>query len=134
MSQYYPDHYSHKFKLKLNKIPTKAVDRFSRWILLLAAICGALLLVLGLYHFLNLSFEGATDIEKTLPQTHIKIHTLVSPTIFAAILVALGSGIMIYSFINSLRYKIIFFDGNTFTVKNQPLFGPSYSFSEPLYN
>ena len=134
MSQYYPDHYSYKFKLKLNKLPAKAVDRFSRWILLLAAVCGALLLVLGLYHLLNLSFEGATDIEKTLPQTHIKIHTLVSPTIFAAILVALGSGIMIYSFINSLRYKIIFFDGNTFTVKNQPLFGPSYSFSEPLYN
>lgn len=134
MSQYYPDHYSHKFKLKLDKLPAKAVDRFSRWILLIAVICGALLLVLGLYHFLNLSFEGTNDIEKSLPQTHIKIHTLVSPTVFAAILVLIGLGVILYSFIISLRYKIIFFNGDTFTVKNQPLFGSSYTFSESLYN
>lgn len=132
--QQYPDHYSHKFQFDVNKLPARGVDRFSRIILIIAALCGALLCLIGVYQIFHFSLNGIADLENNLPQTHIKIHTFVPPIVFNSLLIVLGSGLIINSFIRALSYKIIFFDGDVFTVKNHPFFGTSYSFSEHLYN
>ncbi len=132
--QQYPDHYSHSFKLDISKLPTRGVDRFSRLILIISALCGALLCLIGLYQIFNFSFNGVADLENNLPRTTIKIHTFVPPIVFNSLLLVLGIGLILNAFIRMLRYKIIFFDGDTVMVKNQPLFSKSYSFSERLYN
>lgn len=80
------DHYSHNLKLDIEKLPTKITDRFSPTILCLAAVLGTLLFVLGLYHFFNLSLDGVADLERNLPPSKIKLHTLVPPVVFSAIL------------------------------------------------
>lgn len=132
--QQYPDHYSHKFKFDISKLPARGVDRFSRLILSVAALCGAFLCLIGVYQIFHFSLDGVADLESNLPQTHIKIHTFVPPVIFNSLLIILGAGLILNSFIRLLRYKIIFFDGDVFTVKNHPFFGKSYKFSERLYN
>lgn len=132
--QQYPDHYSHSFKLDISKLPTREVDRFSRLVLILSALCGAMLCLIGFYQIFHFSLDGVADLESNLPRTHIKIHTFVPPIVFNSLLLVLGFGLILNAFIRMLRYKIIFFDGDTIMVKNQPLFSKSYGFSEHLYN
>ena len=134
MSNNCPDHFSHRFKLNIDKLPTKAVDCFSRSILLTALICGLLLCFLGLYHFLSPEIAGIADIEKNLPRTHIKVHTLVSPLVFNALLLLIGCGIIAAVLFKLTCYKIIFFDGDNIHVKKHYFFEPDITFSEPLYN
>ena len=87
--QQYPDHYSHSFKLDISKLPTRGVDRFSRLILIISALCGALLCLIGLYQIFNFSFNGVADLENNLPRTTIKIHTFVPPIVFNSLLLVL---------------------------------------------
>lgn len=128
------DHYSHNLKLDIEKLPAKITDRFSPTILCLATVLGTLLFVLGLYHFFNLSLDGVADLERNLPPSKIKLHTLVPPVVFSAILMILGLGTVIFAVLNLLRYKTVFFDGNNIIVKHHPLLAPNYTFTEPLYN
>lgn len=134
MTSRYPDHYSHSFELKINKLPAKASDRFSCLICTAGIVFGLLLFLLGLYHFLDSYISGVADIENTLPQTRIKVHTLISPDIFNILLVCLGLGVVGASIIHFVRYKKIIYDGDCITVKSRSVFKPLHTFSEPLYN
>jgi len=134
MSNYCPDHYSHNFILKLNRLPAKATDRFSRTLLLIGFIFGTLLCLLGSYHFLSAYISGTADFERNLPTPRGSLHSFVSPDLFNAIIILVGLGIIVACLIHFVRYKKILFDGSSLTVKNRPLFGQSYSFTEPLYN
>lgn len=129
-----PDHFSHRFTLNIEKLPAKATDCFSRSILTLAIIFGLLLCFLGLYHFFSPSITGIADIEKNLPYTHIKVHTLIPPVIFNAILFIIGTGIVLTALFKLTRYKIIHFDGNNINVKTSLIFKQDFAFTEPLYN
>lgn len=134
MSNVCPDHYSHKFKFNIDKTPVKAVDRFSRFILLMALVLGVLLCLLGGYRFLGASIDGVADIERSLPQTRIAVHSFVSPAVFNVLLGLLGGGIVLVSLLLWFRKKEIFFDGTNFIVRNNPILSASYSFEENLYN
>ena len=129
-----PDHFSHRFSLNVDKFPSKATDCFSRTILTLALIFGLLLCFLGLYHFFGPALTGIADIEKNLPQTHIKIHTLISPAVFNVILFLVGAGIILTALFKMTRYKIIHFDGDNIRVKKHQIFKQDIIFTEPLYN
>lgn len=128
------DHFSHRFTLNIDKLPAQAIDCFSRTILISALFLGLLLCFFGIYYFLSPTLAGIADIEKNLPQTHIKIHTLVSPVIFNALIFLIGSGIVLVSSVKLARYKIIRFDGSNIYVKKHLIFSQDTSFTEPLYN
>lgn len=132
MQQGFREHYGQNFHLKLNNYPTKATDRVSRWFLLLALISGLMFLALGSYLIGFTDLSGTTDFERHIAQTSIKVHSFISTQAFSFILLLLGLGIVLVSVFHLLRSKKIFFDGQTFTVKDFPLIGEPHSFESSL--
>ena len=92
------DHYSYRFKLNIKHTPTKATDRFSRPLLLVALVFGFMLLSLGLYFMLHSNLHGITDIENKLPSTNVHLNPLISPVIFNIISILLGLFIILSCF------------------------------------
>jgi len=126
------EHYGQNFCLDINKLPAQATDRFSQIILLISTLLGALFVVLGLYLLNIISLVGTTDLEHNLSQSAIKVHSFVSNDTFGLLLLTLGIGIVIASVFYDLRFKKIFFDGETIVVKDFPFVGKPHSFSEKI--
>ncbi len=126
------EHYAQKFRLKLDRLPTKATDRVSRLLLLLAFISGLMFLALGSYLVGFTDLSGTTDFERHITQTSIKIHSFISTATFSYLLLFLGLGIVLVSLFHLFRSKKVSFDGQTFIVKDFPVFGTPHSFEEPL--
>lgn len=134
MTSGFSDHYSYNFKLKIGDEPSKATDRFSRPVLFVSFVLGAMLLFLGLYLFSNSGLSGVADIEKQLPKTNTPIRPLVSPVFFRSLIVFIGCFVIGMSYIMFVRYNKIMFDGNYIKVKRRPAIGNVETFVEPLYN
>ena len=128
------DHYSYNFALKINDTPSRAVDRFSHTLTIVAFVFGFMLFALGIYHFTNSNLSGVADIENQLPKTSIKVHSFISPSVFNFIITSIGMFVMFACFVLFVRYNKIFFDGNYVKVKKRPFLAPIQSFDEPLYN
>ena len=129
-----PEHFSHHFIFKIDKLPAKATDCFSRPILLLAALFGLLLCFLGLHDFLTPAITGIADIEKNLPQTHVKIHSFISPELFSVILFLIGGGIILSALFHFCRFKTVYIDDDNVNVTIHQIYKKNITFSEPLYN
>ncbi|HCU58858.1 MAG TPA: hypothetical protein DIC64_02630 [Alphaproteobacteria bacterium] len=134
MKSTFREHYSQKFCLKLDHLPTSATDRLSKLMLFFSGIFGILFFILGTY-LLNLtSFEGSTDFEKYITKSTIKVHSFVSTETFGWILLILGAGIVVFSVFYDIRFKKISFDGENITAKDYPVIGKPHSFTEKLSN
>lgn len=127
------DHYSHRFIFKMNKLPARATDRFSRPILYIGIIFGLLLIMLGSSYFISNS-HNIGEIKNTLPVERIPLHTLLSYEMFCGLIALVGFGVISSCFVRLIRYKKILFDGKTFTVTKRSLRYGKETFEEPLYN
>lgn len=128
------EHYSHCFKLKMKTLPVKATDRFSRVILLVAIVFGAMLCMLSILYFMPDLINGNADIERGIPKIHSRIDTMIAPQVFNIIIFLTGVAIIVVSLVKFFNYKKIRFDGDMFTVKHHPFGRPKTIFSEELYN
>ena len=128
------DHYSYNFALKISDKTTKATDRFSRSVTIIAFVLGIMFISFGIYLFTNSNLSGIADIENHLPKTNIKIHSFISPNVFNCIIILVGLMVIGFCFIMFIRYNKIQFDGNYVKAKKRPAFGQVQTFKEPLYN
>lgn len=132
MKNKFREHYGQSFCLNLDRLPSNATDRVSRLVLFFSFLFGLMFCTLGSY-FLNIrSLHGITDFEQTISKSSIKVHTFISTEAFGMLLLVLGACMVIVSFYHFLRFKKVYFDGETVTVKDFPLFGKSHSFSESI--
>ncbi len=132
MKQNFREHYSQKFHLKVDNTPASATDCFSKLFLILGLFLGSLFLMLGSYLIGFTTLSGATDFEKQIAQTTIKIHSLVSTQTFSYIMLLLGLGIVGVCIFHLFRRKKIIFDGQKIIVKDHPIFGKPHSFEESI--
>lgn len=129
MKHDYPDHFSHKFELPLNKIPTKKSDRIPLKIMLPGLLLGLFLMGLGIYEMAN-----GMGHEKTVFDTLGKnIHKpFVNLVFFDISIMLIGLGIVGWLITSYLRYKKIYFDGKNITVVYRPRWGKKISYKEPI--
>lgn len=129
-----PDHFSHKFELKIDRLPTKNSDRISMNILYPGLLFGFALILLGVYELFN-GMAHKKTIFDDLPQSDLlQASTFITPGFFDAVVIIVGAGIIISLILSYLRYKKIIFDGKTVFVTYRPVFGEKKSYSEPLKN
>lgn len=134
MTELCPDHYSRRFFINIHKRPAKATDRVSRLLLLASFVLGLMLCLLGSYHFMTCYACESTDIEKNLIKSKIVLPDFVLPDLFNFIIILVGIGIMLTSFVYFFRRKVIEFNGSNIAVRHHFLFKKTYCFEEPLYN
>ena len=132
MKNKFREHYGQNFCLDIDQLPTQATDRVSRLVLFFSFVFGLMFCTLGSYLLDIRSLNGVTDFEQTISKSNIKIHSFISTEAFGILLLILGACMVIVSFFYLLRFKKVFFDGETVTVKDFPFFGKSHSFSESL--
>lgn len=126
MSLNAPDHFSYKYELNLDKIPTKRSDRIALNLLLPGLIAGLFLIALGIY-------------ELTMgqrPQNNPEISTLLPPwfslIVFDGIIILLGLWIIVSLLLSYLRYKKVFFDGKKVTLIYRTPFGAKTTIKESI--
>ena len=126
MSYIAPDHFSYKFELKLNKIPTKQADRISLNLLfpgLIAAVC---LIVIGLFELT----KGSR------PQDNSMLNDVIPAwfniTFFDCVMILLGIWIIITLLMNYFNYKKVFFDGKKITMVYRSPFGAKTTVKENI--
>jgi len=126
MSYIAPDHFSYKFELKLNKIPTKQADRISLNLLfpgLIAAVC---LIIIGIFEFM----KGSR------PQDNSMVNDIIPAwfniTFFDCVMILLGIWIIITLLMNYFHYKKVFFDGKKVTMIYRSPFGAKTTVKENI--
>ena len=130
-----PNHYSYKFKLDIDALPTKKTDKLSPAIAIWGLICGLIFTMLGAYeiiaYFLNYSDE---TYDFTLPE-NVSLHQLfILRYSFDSFILLLGLSVTALSIATLLKRKIVCFDGKKIKVKHKPLFGKSVVEEDDLYN
>ena len=124
-----PCHYSHNFILNISHQPARAIDRFSRPILVLSFFFGVLLALLGGICLLNISPENLTNTESGMVQ-----NALISPKFCGILSLCVALGIFYAVFTRFIRRKEITFTGDKFLVTDYRFGQAPHSFEEPLYN
>ncbi len=128
-----PDHFSHSFELKLENLPTKKSDRIALSILYPGLLFGALLVLLGLYEFLN-GFKGTTCSFDILGNEQAVIEPFMKPWVFDWTIIALGAWIVISLIFSYIRYKKILLNKDSVEIIHRPVFGKKQHFKEKLQN
>lgn len=135
MSTKAPQHFSHNFKLAIDVLPTKESDRINLHILLPGLFFGAVLVFLGIFELMNGFKHGVNHFDGTFPEIKTAIeNTFINPVFFDIVIAVLGVGIITSLILSYIRYKKIFFDGNTVTVIHRPALGKKKTIREPLKN
>ena len=116
-----PDHFSSKFKLNLSKLQATFTDRASVWKSIAGIVLGFLMFCLGILELFT--FVKVSKIEN---------NALIMVEFFAFIMVIVALGIILNSVASFIRYKKIYFDGNTFHITYRPALGIKYNFNEPI--
>ncbi len=127
-------HYGHRFILKMDKLPAKAINRSSRLKVMLALLLGILLIVFGAFVYQANSALDYTALKSALPPEHVPLHNFLPPSLFPIIIIIIGLSLSIYALIKCTFYKVIFFDGQDITLKHYQFGTLRQSFTEPLYN
>lgn len=118
-----PDHFSSHLEANFKKLPVRIVDRSSSIKSLLGCLFGFLLLGLGIFELFTFITQG---IEKA--------HSFLTVEFFAAIVILIALGLIIYSVLALVRYKKVIFDGTSFTIIYRPAIGVKHQIIEPLDN
>ena len=126
MSYIAPDHFSYKFELKLNKIPTKQADRISLNLLFPGLIVAVCLIIIGIFEFM----KGSR------PQDNSMVNDIIPAwfniTFFDCVMILLGIWIIITLLMNYFHYKKVFFDGKKVTMIYRSPFGAKKTVKENI--
>ena len=110
MSYIAPDHFSYKYELKLNKVPTKQSDRISLSLLIPGLIAGICLIIIGVFELL----EGLTPEENSV--VNAMIPSWFSITFFDCVMILLGIWVIVSLIMTYFSYKKVFYDGKKVTM------------------
>ncbi len=131
MNRNIPHHYSYNYKLDIDKLPSKESDRINLRILLPGIFLGLILVLLGVFELTNgLSSPQmlfGTDASYTY-------NSFLSPIVFDIFIIVLGIGIITSLILSNLRYKKIFFDGNTITMIKRNSFGKKDIYKNKIHD
>ncbi len=130
-----PNHYSSKFKLDIEKIPSKQTDRVSIGIAAWGLFCGLIFIALGAYeivaYFLEISDE---DYDFTLPE-NISLHQLfIIRYSFDWFILFFGMLVLGLAIRALYRRKVVYFDGSKIKLKHKSLWGKNLLKEDDLYN
>ncbi len=89
-------YFSHAFELDLSRLPAKSSDRAGLRIVLPGIVLGLFLAGLGIYEWLIRNYlKTAAEITDKFPNYGYGIRTFINPTVFDAIIILIGIGIVI---------------------------------------
>lgn len=103
MREEYPNHFSHRFELPVNRLPSKCLDRIPLKILFPGLLLGLGFAALGVYDLLYGADIPADE-------------TLLNISLFDLVLTLIGAGIIGSLAASYFRYRKIYFDGKNITV------------------
>ena len=127
-------HFSSRFCLDLNKIPCKAVDRYSVWTALIFFLLASVLVFVGVYEFLNGARLTDSEVAEFMKKEGLTAPIpLMSPTFFDVIIVIMGLGLAFSMILAVIRYKKINFDGDFVRIIIRPALSSKIRITEPLY-
>lgn len=130
-----PDHFSHNFELKVEKVPVVKSDRISLRILLPGLFFGAILILLGAYEIFNGFKAPETAFDDLVRIGNVEQYQpLINPAFFDIVFMLIGAGIIISLITSYIRYKKIRFDGKNFEITYRPVYGEKQTFKESLKN
>ena len=106
-------HLSNSFNLNIDKLPCKAVDRYSVFSAIIFFLLALMLLSLGIYELMNGIRLSDLEVEKLIREQGGAINIpLISPTFFDVILIVMGAGLALSMIMAVIRYKKVHFDGD----------------------
>ncbi len=130
-----PNHYSHDFKLNIEKLPVTQTDRITRRIAWCGFGSGLMFFILGAFeilayflHFSDETYEFGTNTDFTAHQLFVLRYS------FDTFILLFGLLIIFLSVVAMRRCKTIYFDGDNVKVTHYPLFGKPKVLTEKLYN
>lgn len=130
-----PDHYSYKFKFDIEKLPTSQKDRIPCRLAIWGILFGLVFIALGLFDAIAYFFEpDDANYNFNLPDQANTANIGTLRYIFDSFVLIFGVLITSLSTMAMLRYKKIFFDGDTIKIVHKPLFGDKQVEVENLYN
>lgn len=130
-----PDHYSYKFKFDIEKLPTSQKDRIPCRLAIWGILFGLVFIALGLFDAIAYFFEpDDANYNFNLPDQANTANIGTLRYIFDSFVLIFGVLITSLSAMAMMRYKKIFFDGDTIKIVHKPLFGDKQVEVENLYN
>lgn len=130
-----PEHFSHDFELKLDKVPVVTSDRISLKILLPGLFFGTALMLLGLYEWLNVFMSSESSLNDLTKIGGVeRYQPLIDPIFFDLVFTAVGLGIVTSLIMSYIRYKKIRFDGENFEITYRPVYGEKVTYKDKLMN
>lgn len=135
MNRNIPRHYSYNFKLDIDHTLSKASDRIKLRILLPGIFLGLILILLGIFELTN-GLYTQNPLFKNFSQTYSPdgYNSFISPLVFDVLIILLGLGIIISLILSYLRYKKIFFDGQSITMINRSSWGKKITYKNKISN
>ena len=135
MNRNIPRHYSYNFKLNIDHFPSKASDRIKLRILLPGIFLGLILILLGIFELTN-GLYTQNSLFKNFSPTYSPdgYNSFISPLVFDVLIILLGLGIIISLILSYLRYKKIFFDGQSITMINRSSWGKKITYKNKISN
>lgn len=135
MSHNQPHHFSNKFKLDLNRKPTRSSDRTSLRFVLPGLIFGILLTFIGGFELFNGFRHVKTDFDRLIADGDIvQYQPLISPVFFDVVFILIGLGMVAAAVLSYLRYRKISFDGKNVTIVNRSGWGGKETLVENVKN
>ena len=133
MSANFPNHFSHRYELRLDQKPAKATDRISLEILYPGLLFAGVLLFIGLYELLNGFKHPQTVFDDLVASGDVSLHQpWFSPAFFDVVIIAVGVGIIISLLVSYVRYKKIIVNDDKVEIVHRPFLGPKRGYVEKI--
>ncbi len=135
MTYQVPNHYSHDFKLDIEKLPTAKTDKIARKIAWWGFFSGIMFFVLGAFEIICYFLKTSDESYNFQTETDFTAHQLfVLRYSFDTFILFFGLLVIILSVIAMRRCKTINFDGENIKVTHYPMWGEPEVLTEKLYN
>ena len=135
MSHNQPHHFSNKFKLDMNRQPTRSSDRTSLRFVRPGLVFGVLLMFIGAFELFNGFRHVKTDFDTLIAEGDIvEYQPLVSPVFFDVVFILIGLGMVAAAILSYLRYRKIGYDGKNITIVNRSGWGNKNTIVENIKN
>jgi len=135
MSNTASGHYSHDFKLDIDKLPVTQIDKISRKIAWCGFVCGILFFILGAFEIISYFMQTSDESYDFSIGSGLTAHQLfVLRYTFDSFILLFGLLIIFLSVVAMRRRKSVYFDGENVKVVYYPLWGKPKVFTDKLYN
>ena len=130
-----PNHYSHDFKLDIEKLPTTQIDRVARRITWWGMVSGLMFVILGAFEIISYFLQTSDESYYSKIDTDLTTHQLfVLRYSFDTFILLFGLIIVALCIMAMRRVKSIRFDGENLKITHYPLWGEPQVIGEKLYN